>query len=93
MSLKLPLFVSASPQLGQSSSSVLIGKGKWRVSSNHKESTTVELTSLCSHLIPFSINHGDEITVERKTMEVIATVKHMVGYESSLSIFMELMGD
>ena len=82
--MRLPLFVLAIPQSQLSSPTVLIGKGSWRLDTNHTNSV-IELRSKSFESFP--ISNGQEIKVDEMS-EVYAHVCS-AGKERTLTIFLD----
>jgi hypothetical protein len=84
--MRLPLFVHAAPQVGLSSSDVLVGAGRWEVSYNGK-TTPIRLNfldisapTMDGHIISFP-----------KDCRVMAVVESL-GKESSITLFLKRIG-
>jgi hypothetical protein len=84
--MKLPLFVSASPSASLTSPSVLIGKGKWRLRSNHN-SSELELRSKCN-TISFPVSDGKEFTVESDVL-LVSALFLSCSTDSSVTLYLE----
>lgn len=84
--MKLPLFVCASSSASLSSPLVLVKKGTWKLTSNHKASK-LELRSEEQEL-NLLIQDGMEFEVKKEYVLLRAVITEN-GKEGSLSIFLE----